>query len=310
MARKKIRMEREPGTIEDAYRQFIFEKRAQGLSEKTLETYITDFFVMGKYLDMSKSISVLRTEDIQAVFVQMADRDVSRNTIRHYSASFKSFISWCTKNGLSSAKVALFKGEEAIPQTYTKTELEQLLKKPNMKTCSFTEFRNWCIVNLLVNDGCRAGTIRAIQIRDVRLDECAIYLRHTKRRKTIAIPLCDSLISTLNRYLIIRNGKPDDYLFCNEDGTQMTEAGLRSAIRRYNTTRGVKLCSLHAFRHTFARMYLVDCDGDALKLQRLLGHETLDITKHYAKIFDTDIIADRNRSPLEKLQKTRISMRT
>lgn len=289
-------------TLESAYYHFILEKRAIGLSEATLQTYITDYNVLIKYVDPKKRIQLCKSEDIREAFVQMASKDISRNTIRHYSATWKSFFSWCRENCLCDVSFPLYKGEESVPQTYTEADLQKLLKKPNLSKCGFVEFRNWTIINLLVNDGCRAGTVRAIQNRDVHLSECVIFLRHTKRRKSLTIPLCDSLVAILGRYMQIRKGAPTDYLFCNEDGSQMTSAGLASAIERYNKKRGVALCSLHAFRHTFARMYLIDCEGDSLKLQKILGHETLDMTKHYLKVFDADIVSDRQRSPLEKLQ--------
>ncbi len=36
-----------------------------------------------------------------------------------------------------------------------------------MKKCVFAEYRNWVIINRLLNNGCRAATIRNIQIKDV-----------------------------------------------------------------------------------------------------------------------------------------------
>lgn len=296
-------------TIEDAFFQFIIDKKALGLSEKTIKTYIYDFNTLGKYIDVSKPISAVHKRDFQEVFGKMSDLGLSRNTVRHYSATAKSFLSWCGQNGLCDVKIDLFKGEESVPKTYTQDELKRLLKRPNFAKCSFTELRNWTIINLLVNDGCRASTVRGIKICDVQLEDGALYLRQMKRRKTITVPLSDALVLVLRQYLKIRKGKPDEPLFCNEDGSEMTEAGLHSAITRYNHSRGVANTSIHAFRHTFARMYLVDCDGDALKLQRILGHSTLDMTRHYAKMFDADIIADRQRSPLEVLQQKKIKMR-
>ena len=100
----------------------------------------------------------------------------------------------------------------------------------------------------------------------------------------------------------IRKGEPEDYLFCNEHGEMLTENALRLAIVRYNQQRGVKRTSIHMFRHTFARKYLLDCGGNAFTLQKLLGHSTLEMTKRYCAIFNADIANGfDNLSPLEQL---------
>ncbi len=63
-----------------------------------------------------------------------------------------------------------------------------------------------------------------------------------------------------------------------------------------------KSTSLHKFRHTFARKYLIDCGGNAFTLQKLLGHSTLEMTKHYCAIFNADILKGfDNISPLEQM---------
>ena len=92
-------------------------------------------------------------------------------------------------------------------------------------------------------------------------------------------------------------------LFPNESGLQLTENGLRCSIAKYNRKRGVQKTSIHLFRHTFAKKYLVDCGGNAFTLQRLLGHSTLDMTKHYCTIFDADITKNfESFSPLVQLK--------
>lgn len=300
----KINVTRENMSFEDAFRRFILHKRAIGCAEGTLETYVWDFRKFCRYIDPRTSCSGLQTRQIQDVMNRIADEGLARNTIRHYSATLSSFLSWAREEGLTDAHCQLYHGEETVPATYSEADLKKLLRKPNMKTCDFPEFRNWVIVSLLINNGIRAATVRAIQNRDLHLDEGVIYLRHTKRKKALTIPLCPALVSSLAEYVGIRKGQLDEPLFVNENGTPMTESGLQSAIQRYNRSRGVSLGSLHAFRHTFARMYLVDCKGDALMLQKLLGHETLDMTRHYVKLFDADIVEDfKTHSPLERLQK-------
>lgn len=55
-----------------------------------------------------------------------------------------------------------------MKETYSDDELMTLLKKPEAD-CKFCEYRNWVIVNFLLNSGCRAATVRNIQNQDVDL---------------------------------------------------------------------------------------------------------------------------------------------
>ena len=171
------------------------------------------------------------------------------------------------------------------------------------KKCTFAEYRNGVIINLLLNNGCRAATIRNIQIKDVDIENKVIYLRHTKNKRAQVIPLCEALCGILREYMRVRGGGGDEYLFPNKNGVQLTENGLRCTISKYNRRRGVEKTSIHLFRHTFAKKYLVDCGGNAFTLQRLLGHSTLDMTKHYCTIFDADITKNYDSfSPLTQIK--------
>ena len=129
------------------------------------------------------------------------------------------------------------------------------------------------------------------------------YFRHTKNKKAQVSPLCSEMKNILNEYLRIRKGEADDYLFPNEFNGQMTENCLIYAISRYNRARGVEKTSIHLFRHTFARKYLLDCGGNAFKLQKLLGHSTLEMTQKYCELFNADILRDYDEhSPLSQIK--------
>lgn len=289
-------------TFEKAIDLFIADKRAQGIAAATLRSYRNTLWYIW-LPELPTDLDGITTETIRDVVGKWARTEVSRNTIRSYTATMQSFLSWAHTNGLSDAEIRLFKGEETVPECYSASELKALLKRPNLKTCTFAEYRTWVIINLLINDGCRASTICAIRNQDVYLDESVIYLRHMKKRRSITIPLSDFMVSILRQYMTIRKGSPADCLFSTELGAPLTVDGLRTSINRYNHSRGVHRTGIHKFRHTFARMYLVECEGDPLRLQKILGHSTLEMTRHYAKLFDADIVKDRNtKSPLEKLR--------
>lgn len=302
MIRPKFKLKIKGMKVSEAFEEFLDAKLAGGASTETLRAYRCHFGAVSRFLDVKIPIEDLTDAALRRMVAQMAKTDLSRNSIRSYTATLHSFTSWMREEGICDAQIALFKGEESIPTTYSMDELKRLLKRP-FRRCTFCELRNWTIVNLLVNNGCRAASVRAMQVKDVNLDQKVILLRHTKRRKAQAIPLSPALAEIFEDYLEIRRGDPEDALFPDSVGAFMSANCLRNAILRYNESRGVHTHSIHAFRHTFARLYLVECNGNALKLQRLLGHSTLDMTKKYVKLYDEDLIKDfQKTSPLSVIK--------
>lgn len=55
-------------------------------------------------------------------------------------------------------KISLIKADKEIYETYT-GELKILFKKPNIKTCCFTEYRDWVVCDTLAGTGIRVGTL-------------------------------------------------------------------------------------------------------------------------------------------------------
>lgn len=298
-------------SVADTFGDFITSRKAKGLSEKTLTTYKQHLAAIGKHLDVAIPIDELTKQDLEYMIGSMRDASLASNSIKSYTRTLKSFFSWCNEQGITRLNIPLYKAEETVKETYSDAELAALLKKPDIRKATFAEYRDWVIINFLLNCGSRAATVRAIQIRDVDLDGGMVFYRHTKNRKAQVIPLCSAMVAILREYLRHRGGEAADYLFCTETGSQLTENGLRQSIARYNTRRGVQKTSIHLFRHTFARKYLIDCGGDAFTLQKLLGHSTLAMTKHYCAIFDADLTKNYdNFSPLAQLKSnsTRIKM--
>lgn len=307
---KKIAIASKIGvSVKEVFEDFVVAQTAKGYTEKTIANYRSHFKSTSRHIDIDRAFSNLTQADIDGMIVSMRESGLATNSISSYVRVFKTFMNWSRQQGYTTLTVPNYKQVETVKETYTDEELLLLLEKPKVNG-TFCEYRNWVIINFLLNSGCRASTVRNIQNRDVDLSSSRIVFRHTKTHKVQVVPLCSQMLRILRDYLKVRGGKDSDYLFCDEYGGMLTANALRLAIERYNHSRGVEKTSIHLFRHTFARKYLIDCGGDAFMLQKLLGHSTLKMTRHYCNIYDADIANNFDRlSPLENMTQTKQKIR-
>lgn len=72
-------------------------------------------------------------------------------------------------------------------------------------------------------------------------------------------------------------------------------------MRHYNIARNVSKTSLHLFRHTFAKNYIL-AGGGLVQLQMILGHSTLDMTRRYINLYGSDVHRDFDKlNPLNNI---------
>jgi len=72
-----------------------------------------------------------------------------------------------------------------------------------------------------------------------------------------------------------------------------------------NNKRGINKTSMYLFRHTFAKMFILN-GGDVFRLQKILGHRSIEIFKEYVNMFTNDLKKDfDNFNPLENINKSK-----
>ena len=188
--------------------------------------------------------------------------------------------------------------------SYTRTGSSPVDRiRKGFKLCIYRGLKPFCFSMFyrFLGETGRASLLN-IKNCDVELSEGYINLTHTKSKKKQIVPLSSSLCAVLHEYMSIRQGESDDYLFCNSYGGKLGARSADDALTRYCNARGVVSLGHHAFRHTFAKISVRDCNIDVFRLQRLLGHSDIKTTEHYVNLYSADLLKDRDTfNPLEHL---------
>ena len=301
---KKINMSKSTNlTIGDAFELYIRKCTVRNLSDKTILSYKQICARFFDFYDTRKQVSTITEDTIDDYILWLREEvKVSDVTVNTYLRTLRAFLYYCMDcDYLDPFKIQLCKTEKPIKQTYSDEELERLLQKPNLRKCTFSEYKTWVFENYLLGTANRIRTALNVRICDVNFNDGFITLKKTKNRRQQVIPLSESLASILQEYLEIRGGAPEDYLFCNDYGKQATIRTYQQLVRRYNIKHNVNKTSCHLFRHTFAKHWVIN-HGDPFRLQKIMGHSTLDITKEYVAMFGNDLQIDFEKfNPLDKL---------
>lgn len=291
-------------TIEQAYELFIRKARVKNLSENTIKTYNYHFDAFCRFTDKEQQIDTVTVEIVDN-FILFLKKQCNTNeiTINSYLRTIRAFLYYCMECGyLKRYKITMPKIDKKIKETYSDTELERLLKKPDINTCSFTEYTTWVFENYLLGTGNRISSALNVKIRDINFEDNIIVIRKVKNRKQQIIPLSNTLADILKEYLIIRGGNEDDFLFCNVYGEQGKQRSFQQMVQKYNIERNVNKTSCHLFRHTFAKQWIL-AGGDIFRLQKILGHCDLEMTKEYVQMFGQDLQMDFERfNPLDRMK--------
>jgi len=295
-------------TLEEAFGKFIRNCKIKDLSEYTITYYKKSYNYLTKYLkseyDNPENMTIKYiSKDVFNDFIYwLKDNYNMKNvTINTRLRGIRALLYYLMEQKyIERFKIDLLRTEKKIKVTYSDQELRRLLKKPNRKECNFAEYRNWVIVNFLLATGIRSRSLINIKIKDIDIEDATVHIKVIKNNRHQLIPLSKNLVHVIDNYIGYRDGENESYLFCTIYGKKMKSSSLNSAIRSYNLSHGVKKTSVHMFRHTFAKKWILN-GGDAFRLQKILGHSSMKMVREYVNMYDEDLKKDFNTfNPLEE----------
>jgi integrase/recombinase XerD len=171
---------------------------------------------------------------------------------------------------------------------------QQMRKLLDVLDTSLPEgYRNRALMEILYSCGIRAGEVLGLDVDKIDFRNATAMVTG-KGRKDRVVPIGMTALKFLEGYVravrpYFLKDKAEKAMFLDVKGKRMPYHQLRVMIRGYAKKAGI---SIAVTPHTFRR----SCTTEMLRggagmyhVKELLGHESLDTLKHYAKLTITDL---------------------
>lgn len=299
--------------INDVYREYMYEIKTKNYSERTIKGYKNN---LNKFFNYCKlEYEIVEIEEINHIHIKqylnyLKNKNLSETYINTILKNIRSFYAYCYKEEYClniAKKVSFLRENKVIIESFTDAEVRKMLDSYKMDT--YINARNKCILAVLIDTGIRNSELCGITMIDVKETVMLIF---GKGRKERIVPISPMLKKIMIKYERIRaeylrnNLLPYNNYFlsyrCKPLTVEAVERVLRIAGERARVRDTIR-CSPHTCRHYFAQTQLRN-GLDIYSLSRLLGHETVNITKRYLQsIKDEKIIEiSMSTSPLMNLK--------
>jgi len=279
--------------LAQAITAFLLDRRIAGATDATIYTYRLQ---LNAFLNWCGSAGIdvtdLSTDHLRLYLA--ARQQSSQSALFEAARRLKTFFHWCAQEGICS-DIALVirrpKLQEKVVESLSIAQVRAMLAL--CRGDSFVNRRDEALVRLLIDSGVRISEALALGTKDVDLENQRVFVRHGKGQKQRIVPAGLRTVKAILRYLQARDRltPSNDLLFLVDSGQPMTRRHAHQQLNRIAKRAGIEEpVGPHRFRHTCA-LWFLRRGGDALSLQKLLGHNSLEMTKRYVVMTESDVSA-------------------
>jgi integrase/recombinase XerD len=305
---------------------YQIQARTEGKSEKTIRIYTTALGIFQRFLDrrgFSTEVTGIGPEEIREFigylqntrafmehpFTGPQKKGLTGHTVNCYLRAIRAFWSWLIAEEFIEInpfdRVTIPKAPKKVIMPFSEEQVRALLN--TIDTKSAIGFRDWTIILTLLDTGMRVSELTDLKMNDVNLAQRCLKVLGKGNKERI-VPIGITVQRAIAKYLNKYRSSPlyplSDNLFLSRDGMPLASNGIQSMIEKYANSAGITgvRASPHTFRHTFSISYLRN-GGDVFTLQRILGHETLDMVRQYVCLAQYDLQEAHLRcSPVDNLK--------
>jgi len=153
--------------------------------------------------------------------------------------------------------------------------------------------RAW--LHLMLYSGLRTCEVRRLRLGDIQWESQRLHIEQSKGLKDRLVYMSSATLSALRTWLVER-GTPEyisDHVFIHRH-QPLTSRYCLVRMQTYGKRCGVHITP-HQLRHSCATL-LLNAGAPVLTVQALLGHEKVDTTLGYARLYDGTVAADYYRA--------------
>ncbi len=277
------------------------------LSSETIRGYTEAFRLFAKVMPEVTELQVLNREMLTEFFKRLQIRErivgkhiiksgIKNSTIKTYRSKLNSFFEWMqNRNLIPDNPLRGIRSPELVYEDQRALEDNQIRRLYSAVTLhsknALALRRDTVMLSLLLFCGLRLGEFISLEVRDIDFERQLLTIRGqtSKSKRTRLIPIHPTLLFHLREYIAERNRRKYTihYLIVALGADkELTRHGLKHWVKNLSSKSGVKF-HLHRFRHSFA-CNLAKQDVNAVKIQKLLGHSSLNMTMRYLRSIATE----------------------
>ena len=265
----------------------LLEKNYSALTVNAYQKDLESFseFIKNEY--ETHTINKVNYPQIRSWIVLLVENGLSNRSINRKVSALNTYYKFLLKvgdiklNPLSKHKA--LKTSKKIQVPFSENEIKTVLNDLYFEN-DYEGIRNKLIIELFYSTGIRRIELVELKLTSIDLDNKTLKVLG-KRNKERIVPLLESVVKTISKYLISRNNLENitdsNHLFLTKKGVKIYETLVYRVINEYFSLASTKVKkSPHILRHSFAT-HLLNKGADLNAVKELLGHSSLAATQVY-----------------------------
>jgi site-specific recombinase XerD len=292
-------------TFEEGLQAYRIFAQASGHSKRTIQWITSSVRYFAESLGDKHDVLKVTANDLRRFVISWGQRpkftehpytkaqneNISPVSVQTYARGVRAFFGHLADEEIIPAnpmqKVKIPKVTVKSVPTHNVDEVSQLLRMPDKNTP--TGFRDFAIMLTILDTHGRLSEICNISCDGINLEAGTLRLMG-KGSKERFVPIGAKTCRAILKYKVKYRPQPigANAFWLTEDGNKISPNRIEVLISKYGEKAGLGRCYPHKLRHTASVLYLRN-GGDPFSLQKILGHSSLQMTRHYCNLADTDV---------------------